>query len=66
VLGPCTSLFGSMDALANLRVQVMYFVARYPRMIHGCHMRWELFGTCHSKGCLLYFYIGLFGFLLEI
>jgi hypothetical protein len=28
----------------------MYFVARYPGLTDGCSMRWEYFGSGHSKG----------------
>jgi hypothetical protein len=30
--------------------QGMYFVARYPGLTEGCHMRWNYFGTAHGKG----------------
>ena len=30
--------------------QGMYFVARYPGLTGGCHMRWNYFGTAHGKG----------------
>ena len=27
----------------------MYFVAWYPRLIEGCAMRWDFFGSGHCK-----------------